>query len=249
MIVSIDRLEAEDRYGREPVHELTPDRLFERRWATTVLDLVLARLDSEMSAAGKKRQFDVLRPALVVLPRSFLTPGPPSCSDARKEPPELRFIVSLPGSCPAAQRKFLARSTILQQLTRKSASSSPPSAIEPPRRQRPAGETGKGLPHSFQYRPRGGVSSEVVQLLAVISKDGTALREHRPRGEYTSSRRPQRTQGPAGLEHLRVGVSLVERNHLRDRPTGGGVGVGRRPRCNRKAITGQRLARKWRILL
>jgi RNA polymerase sigma factor (sigma-70 family) len=65
VIVPIDRLEAEDRYGREPVHEVTPDRLFDRRWATTLLDQVLARLEAEMSDAGKKPQFDVLRPALV----------------------------------------------------------------------------------------------------------------------------------------------------------------------------------------
>jgi RNA polymerase sigma-70 factor (ECF subfamily) len=65
VIVPIDRLAAEDRYGREPVDEATPDRLFDRRWATTLLDHVLARLDAEMTKTGKKRQFDVLRPALV----------------------------------------------------------------------------------------------------------------------------------------------------------------------------------------
>ncbi len=65
VIVPIDCLEAEDRYGREPIHEVTPDRLFDRRWATTLLDHVLARLEAEMCAAGKKQQFEVLRPALV----------------------------------------------------------------------------------------------------------------------------------------------------------------------------------------
>jgi RNA polymerase sigma factor (sigma-70 family) len=65
VIVPIDRLEAESRYGREPVQEITPERLFDRRWATTLLDQVLARLETEMSAAGKTRQFEVLRPSLV----------------------------------------------------------------------------------------------------------------------------------------------------------------------------------------
>jgi len=65
MTVPIDRLEAESRYGREPVHEATPDRLFERRWATTLLDRVLVRLEVEMKTAGKERQFEVLQPALV----------------------------------------------------------------------------------------------------------------------------------------------------------------------------------------
>jgi RNA polymerase sigma factor (sigma-70 family) len=65
VIVPIDRLAAETRYGREPVHDLTPDRLFDRRWATTLLDHVLARLEAEMCSAGKERQFEVLRPALL----------------------------------------------------------------------------------------------------------------------------------------------------------------------------------------
>jgi RNA polymerase sigma factor (sigma-70 family) len=68
VIVPIDRLEAEARYGREPVDELTPDRLFDRRWATTLLDHVLARLEAELVEAGKKQQFEVLRPSLVGAP-------------------------------------------------------------------------------------------------------------------------------------------------------------------------------------
>ncbi len=63
--VPIDRLEAENRYDREPMHEVTPDRLFERRWATTLLDHVLARLEAEMTTAGKVRQFEVLQSALL----------------------------------------------------------------------------------------------------------------------------------------------------------------------------------------
>ncbi len=65
VFVPIDSLEAEDRYRREPTHELTAERLFERRWATTLLDHVLERLGAEMSAAGKGRLFEALRPALL----------------------------------------------------------------------------------------------------------------------------------------------------------------------------------------
>jgi RNA polymerase sigma factor (sigma-70 family) len=65
VIVPIDSLEAEDRYQREPAHELTAERLFERRWATTLLDHVLNRLAAEMHSTGKRRQFEVLRPALL----------------------------------------------------------------------------------------------------------------------------------------------------------------------------------------
>jgi RNA polymerase sigma-70 factor (ECF subfamily) len=63
--VSIDRLRAEGRYHREPASDLTPERLFERRWALTLLDLVLARLEAEMGRAGKSAQFAALRPALL----------------------------------------------------------------------------------------------------------------------------------------------------------------------------------------
>jgi RNA polymerase sigma factor (sigma-70 family) len=63
-IVSIDRLDAEHRYGREPAHELTPERLFERQWAMMLLERVLARLEAELNQAGKGELFAALRPAL-----------------------------------------------------------------------------------------------------------------------------------------------------------------------------------------
>jgi RNA polymerase sigma factor (sigma-70 family) len=64
-VVPIDVVTAEDRYRREPAHELTPERLFERRWATTLLDHVLGRLEAEMAAAGKAPMFVALKPALL----------------------------------------------------------------------------------------------------------------------------------------------------------------------------------------
>jgi RNA polymerase sigma factor (sigma-70 family) len=63
-IISIDRRDAEDRYGREAAHELTPDRLFERQWALTLLGRVLERLEAEAVQAGNAAFFDRLRPAL-----------------------------------------------------------------------------------------------------------------------------------------------------------------------------------------
>ncbi len=65
VFVPIDALQAEDRYRREPAHELTAERLFERRWATTLLEHVLERLGAEPSAAGKGGLFAALRPALL----------------------------------------------------------------------------------------------------------------------------------------------------------------------------------------
>jgi DNA-directed RNA polymerase specialized sigma24 family protein len=63
--ISIDRLTAEGRYGREPAHQLTAERLFERQWALTLLDRVIERLEEEMLQAGKSRQFTALRPTLL----------------------------------------------------------------------------------------------------------------------------------------------------------------------------------------
>jgi RNA polymerase sigma-70 factor (ECF subfamily) len=63
--ISIDGLTAEGRYGREPLHEFTAERLFERQWALTLLDQVIVRLESEMDKAGKSRQFAILRPTLL----------------------------------------------------------------------------------------------------------------------------------------------------------------------------------------
>jgi DNA-directed RNA polymerase specialized sigma24 family protein len=65
VIVPLSRLDAEDRYCHEPSHELTAERLFLRRWVTTLLDHVLKRLEEELSTAGKAGLFEALRPALV----------------------------------------------------------------------------------------------------------------------------------------------------------------------------------------
>jgi RNA polymerase sigma-70 factor (ECF subfamily) len=62
---SIDLRDAEGRYLLEPSHGWTAERLYERRWALTVLDLALGRLSAEMEAAGKGPLFDGLSPALL----------------------------------------------------------------------------------------------------------------------------------------------------------------------------------------
>ena len=52
---------AEGRYSREPSHDLTPEKLFERRWAVTLLDHALGRLRKEFTDKGRAAQFDQLR--------------------------------------------------------------------------------------------------------------------------------------------------------------------------------------------
>jgi RNA polymerase sigma-70 factor (ECF subfamily) len=60
-IISWEEDEAEERYLAEPADNLAPDRIFERRWATGLLELVLARLREEYAAAAKSEQFEALK--------------------------------------------------------------------------------------------------------------------------------------------------------------------------------------------
>ena len=65
-VLSLDFGSGESRYQvDEPSHELTPEKLFERRWVMTLLDQVLESLRTELSAAGKKPQFEQFKGALV----------------------------------------------------------------------------------------------------------------------------------------------------------------------------------------
>jgi DNA-directed RNA polymerase specialized sigma24 family protein len=62
--IPIDRLVAEGRYSAEPVDELTAERLFERRWAISMLDHGVARLEAESITAGKAALVSHLLPTL-----------------------------------------------------------------------------------------------------------------------------------------------------------------------------------------
>ncbi|MDZ7617466.1 MAG: ECF-type sigma factor [Patescibacteria group bacterium] len=62
LTISLDFHAGESRYRQiEPVDNLTPERLYEKRWALTLLDLVLSRLREEFRAAGKLELFDTLK--------------------------------------------------------------------------------------------------------------------------------------------------------------------------------------------
>lgn len=58
--ISLDVETAEGTYRLEPRDDLTPEKLFDRRWALILLDRVLARLRDSHSAAGKGELFDRL---------------------------------------------------------------------------------------------------------------------------------------------------------------------------------------------
>lgn len=63
--LSLDFASAAGRYGLEPAHALTPERLFERRWALNLLDQALEQLGRELAASGHERLYERLKPALL----------------------------------------------------------------------------------------------------------------------------------------------------------------------------------------
>jgi len=64
LLTSFDAVEAEERYAIEPVDQLSPDRLFQRRWVLTLLEQTLHVLGEEFAAQGKAETFAALRPFL-----------------------------------------------------------------------------------------------------------------------------------------------------------------------------------------
>ena len=61
VILSLDTTETEDGYLLEPVDELTPDQVFERRWAQAVMQAALDRLREEYRVRGQAALFERLQ--------------------------------------------------------------------------------------------------------------------------------------------------------------------------------------------
>ncbi len=64
-IVSIDAEDGERRLASEPASDASPERAFERSWATQLVRRALERLRAEAVQAGDEQVFEVLAPALV----------------------------------------------------------------------------------------------------------------------------------------------------------------------------------------
>lgn len=60
--LSLDFEDGESRYRREPADLLTPEKIYERQWALTVLDRVLATFRAEYVDGGRGGVFEVLAP-------------------------------------------------------------------------------------------------------------------------------------------------------------------------------------------
>ena len=63
-VFSLSAIDAEERYRLEPADTLTPEQIFERRWAMTLLEETFQRLEEESAAAGRGELFAAVRPIL-----------------------------------------------------------------------------------------------------------------------------------------------------------------------------------------
>lgn len=59
--VSWEEMRAEEKFALEPVSEVTPEDLYEQRWALVVVEQALQRLRQEFLAAGKAGHFETLK--------------------------------------------------------------------------------------------------------------------------------------------------------------------------------------------
>jgi DNA-directed RNA polymerase specialized sigma24 family protein len=63
-LIPLEELRANDRVEMEPADSLSADRLYERRWALTLMEQVLRRLKEEYYGAGNAALFDSLKQLL-----------------------------------------------------------------------------------------------------------------------------------------------------------------------------------------
>jgi RNA polymerase sigma factor (sigma-70 family) len=61
MVVALEFSSGEERYQREPSHDETPERIYERRWALSVLDRVVEKLRGEFVQHGRSEHFERLK--------------------------------------------------------------------------------------------------------------------------------------------------------------------------------------------
>jgi len=63
--LSLDWQDADSRYQINPADQLSPDKLYDRAWAMTLLEQVITRLRGESAAEGKGEVFEQLKPFLM----------------------------------------------------------------------------------------------------------------------------------------------------------------------------------------
>jgi len=74
-LIPLEELRIEERSGMEPADPLTAERIYEQRWASTLLDRVLSRLEDKYRTRGNAALFDSFNQLLAD------EPGAPSQAD------------------------------------------------------------------------------------------------------------------------------------------------------------------------
>jgi RNA polymerase sigma-70 factor (ECF subfamily) len=64
-LIALDATDADGRYALEPSHDLTPERLYERRWTLELQARALGILKAEYEGSGKLALFEALKGSLI----------------------------------------------------------------------------------------------------------------------------------------------------------------------------------------
>lgn len=67
-VLSVDFADAETRFGREPSHNETPERRYERDWAVSLIGRAVERLEKDHETGGRAEVFQRLKPILTAEP-------------------------------------------------------------------------------------------------------------------------------------------------------------------------------------
>jgi RNA polymerase sigma factor (sigma-70 family) len=97
-VLSLDQERAERGYAAEPVELTTPERVFEKRWATTLLENVLDHLGAEFTRTGKREFFDQLKGFVWGSKAQLRSGRSPRNSESARAPSGSRFTASASGS-------------------------------------------------------------------------------------------------------------------------------------------------------
>ncbi len=62
--VSFDRCQAEDWYGAEPLENLTPEAIYDKRWALSVLEQTLMEMENHYKEEKQPERFAAMKPFL-----------------------------------------------------------------------------------------------------------------------------------------------------------------------------------------
>src|SRR3954453_1081120 len=110
IILPIDAAGAEGQYARELADGLTPERIFDRSWARTLLGRVLDQLGREYDEAGKAATFEALRGVLAGDPEA------PSYAAGAARPGPSEGAAGVPAHRPPRRYGDLLRQEIAATL-------------------------------------------------------------------------------------------------------------------------------------